>query len=239
MSANSPAARWAALLAVKNQMGRYTRALLHKEESTILQRFWSRREDICLGLNEGWYLGRESIGRYYDHLEEKTRESDRAMKTLFPGLEPDARGIGYLEMKSLSTDLVEVAGDGESARAMWNCAGQKVEYTAAGPVTFLTYGTFAVDFIREEGEFRIWNLQYLEDISHPQGEKWWEEVRERPSMEAFEALAAMAPPAPDVPQRLYEAYSTGRHMPRLPALPEPYETLGETATYGMDGEVWV
>lgn len=232
-------ARWEAQRQVKNLMGRYTRALLHKEEGEIVSRFWSRREDVCLGLNAGWYCGRESLRGYYDHYALVTETTDAIMKRLFPQISPESKGIGYLEMKSLSSDLVEVAGDGQSARGMWNCAGQKVAYTAAGPVTYLTYGTYAVDFVLEEDGFRILNMQYLEEICHPQGEKWWQEEIARPAMAEFAPLEGLECPAPDVPQPLWEKYSVTRKQPLLPALPEPYETLEDTDTYGISQEVWL
>lgn len=232
-------ARWEAQREIKNLMGRYTRALLHKEEGSIVSRFWSNREDVCLGVNDGWYCGRGSLQAYYDYFETLTETTDAIMKKLFPQIAPDARGVGYLEMKSLSTDLVEVAGDGESAKGMWNCAGQKVEFTQAGPVTYLTYGTYAVDFVREDGAFRILNMQYLEEIKHPQGEKWWKEETVRPAMPEFAVLKELECPRPNVPQLLWENYDTARILPKLPPLPEPYETFGETFSYGIFQEVWV
>lgn len=231
--------RWEAQREIKNLMGRYTRALLHKEEGQIPARFWSRREDVCLGLNEGWYCGQESLNGYYSYFVQVRETTDAIMKGLFPQISPESEGIGYLEMKSLSTDLVEVAGDGQSARGMWNCAGQKVEYTAAGPVTYLTYGTYAVDFVLEEEGFRILHMQYLEEICHPQGEKWWQEERKRPAMTEFAPLEELEPPKPDVPQQLWEKYSSQRKLPKLPSLPEPYETLEDTETYGISREVWL
>lgn len=231
--------RWEAQREVKNLMGRYTRALLHKEEGAVPDRFWSRREDVSLGLNEGWYRGQDSVRGYYGWFEQKTECTDGIMKQLFPQIPAEHRGIGYLEMKSLSSDLVEIAGDGQSARGMWNCAGQKVDYTPAGPVTFLTYGTYFVDFVREDGQFRILNMQYLEEICHPQGQKWWEAPKVLPEMAEFALLKEMTPPEPDIPQQLWERYRTDRPMPELPPAPEPYETLGDTFSYGISQEVWL
>lgn len=231
--------QWECQREIKNLMGRYTRALLHKEEQTIPEQFWSSREDITLGINEGWYCGQKSIGSYYKYFSQVTSTTDAIMKKLFPQISPEAHGIGYLEMKSLSGDLVEVSGDGLSAKGMWNCAGQKVEYTLAGPMTFLTYGTYAVDFVREAEGFRILNMQYLEEICHPQGEKWWQPPAQRPEMDAFAALRSMTPPAPDIPEQLWQRYDPERKMAALPPMPEPYETFSDTFSYGISQEVWL
>lgn len=232
-------AQWEAQREIKNLMGRFTRCLLHRTAGEIPGRFWSSREDISLGTNEGWYLGQRSVARYFDHFDTVTALTDGIMKALFPEIPPEQYGIGYLDMKSLSTDLVEVAGDGNSAKGMWGCAGQKVEYTAAGPVTFLTYGTYAVDFVQENGQFRILHMQYLEELCHRQGEKWWEPEAPLPEHPAFRPVKDCLPPEPDVPVRLWEGYHPERKRPLLPRLPEKYETLEETFSYGPSEEVWL
>ncbi len=224
---------------IKNLMGRYTRALLHKEEEEIPERFWSSREDISLGVNGGWYLGRKSVGKYYQYFSDKMALTDSLVASRFGGLKElqGAKGIGYLEMKALSTDLVEIAGDGKTAKGMWTCSGQVPEFTASGPVTHLTFGTYAVDFIREDGTFKIWHMQYLEEINHPQGEKWWESVRQRPELPEFQTLKDIQPPKPDVETVLWEKWFPGRGICELPPMPEAYETFEETFSYGFCGEV--
>lgn len=231
--------QWEAQREIKNLMGRYTRALLHKEEGTILERFWSKREDISLGCNEGWYLGRDSIGAYYKLMEEKMELTDELVKARFHGL-PEvqaARGIGYLPMYALSSDLVEVAEDGASAKGIWSVSGQDTEYDVSGPVTKLLFGTIAGDFVREEGEFRILHLVYFEEIRHPQGEKWWEEPKKRQSLPEFEALKQEKSIEPDVKISLYEKWRPGRGLAQTIPLPEPYDTLEHTFSYGYTGEV--
>lgn len=230
---------WEDRQAIRNLMGRYVRALLHKEEEAIPELFWSRREDVALGLNDGWYLGRESLNHYYSHFARVTEATDKIMKGLFPDKTETGRGFGYLELKALSTDLIEVSGDRNTAKAMWNSAGQKAVFTPAGPVTCLTYGTYAADLVRENDSWKLWHLQYLEEISHPQGEKWWEEAKKRPEMAEFAPLSRLAPPDPDIPEVLFAGYDPRRPLPMLPRLPEPYETFAETFTYGPDGEVWL
>ena len=232
-------ALWEDRQAIRNLMGRYVRALLHKEEGSVTEAFWSSRDDVALGLSDGWYLGRESLKDYYGHFEKVTTLTDEIMKGLFPEKTESGRGFGYLELKALSTDVIEVAGDRETAKAMWNSAGQKAVFTAAGPVTYLTYGTFAADLVREDGLWKLWHLKYLEEISHPQGEKWWEEAKKRPEMTEFSTLSALTPRLPDIPQILFEGYDPQRELPMLPPLPEKYETFNETFTYGPVGEVWL
>lgn len=228
---------WEAQREIKNLMGRYTRALLHKEEGTILETFWSCREDISLGTNRGWYLGRGSIGAYYRAKERAMEASDACVKARFSGVPEvqNGRGLGYLPMYALSSDLVEIASDGESGKGMWAVSGQDTVYTPAGPVTELLFGTFCVDFVRENGRFRILHMQYLEEIRHPQGEKWWERAKERPILPEFAELKNWTP-EPDVQVCLYEKWAPGRKHTVVLPLPEPYDTLSETFSYGYSGE---
>ena len=44
---------------VKNLAGKYVMSLLLKKEPTILADLWSSRDDISLGVNGGYYAGRE------------------------------------------------------------------------------------------------------------------------------------------------------------------------------------
>ena len=39
---------------LKNLMGKLCYTILLKQEDQMLSRFWSTREDISLGTNEGW-----------------------------------------------------------------------------------------------------------------------------------------------------------------------------------------
>lgn len=226
--------RWEAQREIKNLMGRYVRALLHKEEGEILNRFWSSREDISLGLNEGWYLGRASVGAYYDHRVRQMELSDRLVKNRFPGVPQvqEGRGLGYLEMKALSSDLVEIGEQGDSAKGMWACSGQVPHFTERGPVTHLTFGVYGVDFVREGEEFRILHMQYLEEIHHPQGEKWWEPEKSRPVLPEFAEMKHLPPVEPDVRVTLYEKWAPRRGLRELLPLPEPYDTLENTFSYG-------
>lgn len=47
--------RWEDRRDVKNQMGKFMHYLLLKQEGKLVADLWSKRDDICYGVNDGWY----------------------------------------------------------------------------------------------------------------------------------------------------------------------------------------
>ena len=77
--------RWEYHREIKNLMGRYMFSLLTLREAHIFNDFWAKAHaDICLGFNDGWYVGRESIEAYYRAWDESNQAADGKMKAMFP-----------------------------------------------------------------------------------------------------------------------------------------------------------
>lgn len=221
---------------IKNLMGRFTMALLHKREESLFQDYWSDTSDVCYGTNNGWYYGPEDVKAYQTGCVALMNKSDEIIRKRFPTVVKDMEekyGHGYLEVKSLSSDVVVVADDGKTAKGMWACAGQETDMTEIGPITYWTYGMYAVDFIRENDAWKIWHMSYFEHIKHPIGEKWWEPEKERRAYTEFSEMADVKVPEPNIPCTLHEHYSTEREMARFQSLPVPYNAFSETFSYGV------
>ena len=116
---------------------------------------------------------------------------------------------------------------------MWHCFGYVTDIDTHGPVSNWIFATLCADFIREDGEWRIWHLMYLEDINNPSGTDWSGGEYPYPELPEFESLRAVKPAAPNVPCILRERYSVRRPYTAMPRLPEPYVTFGDTFSYGM------
>lgn len=58
--------RWEDLREIKNLMGRLSTDYVLKRQREMFRTYWSTREDVCLGINEGWFTGRTHVARYYD-----------------------------------------------------------------------------------------------------------------------------------------------------------------------------
>ena len=76
--------RWYDKRDVQNLAGKYVTSLLLKREGTIFDTFWSKRGDVCLGFDDGYYVGREAVGGYYAAAAEHTAKKSRFIKELFP-----------------------------------------------------------------------------------------------------------------------------------------------------------
>ncbi len=230
--------RWEDRRDIKNLMGKYVVSFLIKKEPEIFASFWSARGDVCYGVNEGWYSGRDAIRGYYDSLDAKTIAVRDKLIELFPekagGKTPEELyGIGLFEPRSITNSVIEIAADGETAKGMWHCFGYVTDIDTHGPVSNWIFATLCADFIREDGEWRIWHLMYLEDINNPSGTDWSGGEYPYPEFPEFESLRSVKPAAPNVPCVLRERYSVRRPYIAMPRLPEPYAAFGDTFSYGM------
>ncbi len=55
-TAEEKLSRWEDTREIKNLVGRMSTDYVLKEERNMLARYWSVREDICLGVNSGFFL---------------------------------------------------------------------------------------------------------------------------------------------------------------------------------------
>lgn len=130
---------------IKNVMGRhayYHSWSLHPDE---LANIWSKRDDVAWGNSFGFHYGRDVLYDYYAKPQESGEQEN-----------------GVLFMHTLTTPLIEVAEDGQTAQAMWYTPG-----FGCGPDGGLNWmhERYAVDFIKEDGEWKIWHLFVGTDFS--------------------------------------------------------------------------
>jgi hypothetical protein len=231
--------RWEDRRDVKNQMGKFVHYLLLKQEAKIVDDLWSEREDICYGVNEGWYQGREAVKGFFDWFPGHTAKVAACIKAKFPkelGDKSDDEifGVGLMELKSISNYVIEVAEDGESAKGFCCLFGFNTTVDTRGPISNWILGTIAVDFVYENDQWKILHMQYLEDIDRPAGTDWGtKEPATFPDLPEFEALRGQEPPKPNVQKELHQLYSGTRAKTVLPPLPVPYTTFAETFSYGI------
>lgn len=230
--------RWEDQRELKNLMGKYAMSLLLKKENTVFETFWSTRDDICYGVNNGWYNGREAIAGYYAAIAEGTALKAEIFKKAFADklegkTDEEIYGMGALTVKPMGTPVIEVATDGKTAKGLWYAQGSYCDVTPSGPVAFWTFETFAVDFIREGDQWKIWHMLNTKDVDHPCGQSWTEPVKPYPEAEDFAALKEFKMPEPNVPDTLRELYSPMRPFTKLPPFPEAYDSFEETFSYGI------
>jgi hypothetical protein len=127
----------------------YHSALMHQEE---LDNVWSKRDDITWKNNSDFYANRKDVYKFY-------AEGVKKM---------DKRGALWYHM--LATPVIVVAGDGQTAKAVWQSFGN-VSGTNMAQWTEEKYG---MDFIKEDGKWKIWHLRtYVEFYTNVDSTKLW------------------------------------------------------------------
>ena len=222
---------------IKNLMGKVCYTILLKKENEMVDRFWSGREDICLGINSGYYCGAAAVRSYYDAVYQHTLASTRVLQEAFPAqlsrFSPEEQyGIGSMDVKPMDTAVVEIAEDGNTAKGIWYSRGTYNDITPQGPVSYWDFAVFACDFIREADGWKVWHMLRLSDITVPGGKDWGTAYAPYPDLPEFAEAKAFSAPEPSVKMTLREAYYPGRPFAKLPPVPVPYTTFAETFSYG-------
>jgi len=100
-----------------------------------LKDIWVKEDGACaamasFGQNHGYWVGMERIKRFYGEMNEKNRKKNLEMVSeLHPEVEnrKENEGVGSMIMHTLTTPIIEVAGDGKTAKGMWYSPGQVTE----------------------------------------------------------------------------------------------------------------
>lgn len=235
--------RWEDQRAIKNLMGKYVLSILLEQREQAFARFWSKRDDVCLGFNDGWYAGAQAVSGWYQAGARRTAAESELMKELFPDklgqLSPEALyGAGHLDNRPVSAPVIRVAGDGETAKGMWTSMGCYNAFEPEfGPQSHWNWSVYAADFVREDGEWKIWHLQYLTEIDVRCGTDWSKPAPAPVPRPEFAPLKEFSLPAPNVPAQLHQPWSEKRLRMELPPLPAAYEHFSDTFSYGWEGTV--
>ena len=223
---------------IRNVMGRISHDYAIKQEAQVYDRYFSRREDVCLGLNNGYYKGAAAVKGYYDALGEESRLSSALIAKMFPRelegkTEDELYGVGMISYLPFESQVIEIADDGQTAKGIWNVRGSTSRLTAAGPVANWIFGWAAVDFVLEDGEWKILNLLLLYNVDHQCGVGFTEPEKVFEPVPEFAPMADFHLPEPNVPMTVMETFRPDRPRTRSPRCPEPYATFADTFSYGI------
>jgi len=196
------------------------------------------------GIWEGMELITEFYGTFYEQQKQKTL--DRVSQE-HPEIEnvPENLGVGMpYVIHTQTTPIIEVAGDGQTAKGMWYSPGISVEGKMVNGRLESSGGWFfekyAVDFVKENGEWKIWHIGMYYDPTPP---GWGERAGGAPppppsndaddgGKEAGEQAGTMQMVPPTRPNPDPYTGWTPTWVPRIqPKLPEPYYSFSETFSY--------
>lgn len=231
---------------IQNLMSR--RAMLHSighnEEELEL---WSKKRQIRWAQNGGCWVG-DDYRRYYVEVNFAMQKAQLdALSRSNPAIENDFaknRYIGSTVLHVLTTPIIEIAGDGQSAKAFWYTPGVILSSPdgkrAEGVNMWERYG---VDLVREEGKWRFLHIEVITDFAYPFGGDLSTPIPGMPKADASKSgseSANQAPgpgaeglnvPGPTIARQMGESYSPTRVPKLTPRLPEAYRTLSETFEY--------
>lgn len=224
---------------IQSVMGRhawYYSAGQHQRELDEL--FAQEQPDVSFGTNAGYWVGLESIqNAYVDWFEVQAKKDLAHLAAKHPDIEnkPENLLAGTSMMHTITTPLIVVADNGETAKGLFYSPGQVTQTPLGEPRANWMWERYAVDFIKENGQWRIWHFNVFTDFAVPPGSDWTK-PGEIPQivLQPGEIPPWEDPDAPtfDVPVQTYESYSPTAVRGEKPRIPVPYRTFSETFSYG-------
>ena len=190
-----------------------------------LEELWVTGEEAqktaSFGRNWGYYVGMDAIREYYVNRH----------NGLLDALPGKNRGDGCLFFHPASTGLVREAFDGKTARGLWYCISQETLPDGTGQADARWYmEKLAIDFLKEDGQWRIWHVVVATDLQSEAGQNYMEQPVDLPDEEnrAFVEFGT-----PTLPMRTHnERYNW---LDNYPAPPAPYAAFDEDNSYGPEG----
>jgi len=178
MTAEKIAQRSLDMLEIQNAAGAheyYHSAFKHKEE---IEDVWSKRDDIAWQNNNDFYKNRKSVWAFYAE-----------------GIK-QANPLGALWYHMLTTPIIEVAGDGQTAKAIWMSFGNVsgAGGGGGGAMSQWTEEKYGMDFIKEDGVWKIWHLRTYVEFYSPFTKSWTESNLAAPKGSANEQQMGGGPP---------------------------------------------
>ena len=165
------------------------------------------RKTAAFGKNIGWYVGLDSIRAWYDK----------------------KHGDGFMAFHPATTGLVELAGDGRTAKGLFYSIANETEANGDGTAKALWMPEkLAFDFIKEGDQWKIWHLVAAVDLVSEAGADYSEQD---PYPDYSKDLAEFG--EPDVKELIHDG--TFNWWDDYPAMPQPYESWSDDISYGPEG----
>ncbi|KAI1624942.1 hypothetical protein EDD37DRAFT_371300 [Exophiala viscosa] len=185
----------------------------------------------------GVFEGMDGARRCFVDVERTFEKSHAAgMRKTFPDVSFGTEHAGLFESELPCVPVIEVAGDGKTAKAIWTslqACGKTHEWDPKPQASWIWWRN-AVDFVKEDGKWKIWHMLRNPFFFAPYTKDW---------VDASLTLPPIPPPgtqkgipghegAPDRPTtKMYDSYRITREPRYWPKAPEPYESFDEKEAY--------
>lgn len=196
---------------IQNLMGRYSyyhTANMHEETVEL----WAKktpgvRADIP---SFGLYEGIEGIERLFVGAHNILGEEAR---------------IGEMHMHTLTTPVIEVAGDGKTAKGVWISPGHETNGLSGKMQAFWAWLKYGADFVKEDGKWKFWHLRVYGIFFTPYEKSWVESALPPGEVSLPNEVK------PDRKTTYWTSYSPTGKTELIPVPPEPYEAWDESMSY--------
>lgn len=202
---------------IKNVFAKHCYCHLALRHDLEMEKIWAHNApNVSWGFPTGFQVGRDTVWDFY--------VKPNLAKTAPPSV---------CRMHTLTTPLIEIAGDGQTAQGMWFTPGfgpiERENYDPKDGQPLQgewIYEHYAVDFIKENGQWKIWHMFVAGDFNFEAGTKY-----EEPEMDCGgQEIKWTAPGVLSVPRLATAKWGWSR----FPHWPEPYETWTPEIGYGAD-----
>jgi hypothetical protein len=198
---------------IQNLMGRYGLHHLTNQHAKCCELSALNTPGVRVELPFGVYEGRAGLERLY--------------LGFFGPL--DRTPAGRMHMHTMTTPVIEVAGDQQTAKGVWMAPGHATDKfqgdTFRASWRWVKYGC---DFIKENDEWKIWHLRVHGIFATPY-DKSWVESQPQPGKGGPPPLPPEA--APDRPASPFWQYRDDAVLTNDPAPPEPYQSFDDATAY--------
>jgi hypothetical protein len=142
------------------------------------------------------------------------------IKNMYGGMGEAKPMPGTMFEHQLTTPVIQVAKDGKTAKGLWFSPGHETTPDENGNlVAHWCWGKFGADFIKEDGEWKIWHYHWYDTFMVPYDKSWVDSPQ--PAMDFIEEHPGMTP---TVPPTSRSTYFPDQVRKPIPEWPEPYDT---------------
>lgn len=179
--------------------GRYQYLLLKQEWEQVALCFARHEPDIRMEASDsGVFVGQEGVRRFFtEHMAAIDGEP------------------GSFAMHLAVSPHIEIAGDGKTAKSVWFCPGN---FTAPSGNFGWWWGMYLVDYIKEDGIWRLWHVNASPFFATPYHKGWLDCPIQKSMRDGLE----------DGPPTAYNPYDRNKTvselMSHLPPAITPYES---------------
>jgi ketosteroid isomerase-like protein len=133
---------------------------------------------------------------------------------------------GMMAIHLMGNPMIEVAGDGKTARGIWVAAGMVANKRGGQPTAMWEWNRYGIDFIKEDGQWKLWHHHVYPLFQVGWDQKWAEQFPRKAVGIKF--TEETKPNHPATPLDVF--YSPDEELPYIP-VPEPYETFDPANMY--------